>query len=168
MVRPPIFACKATGRALQLACAITAAARADTREMLLYQALRELPTVPRLLQWLPASADPGARAAATLLAVATYRFYLQQIGAAVPRRLRHPLWTALAAACSRRSYLATVDAVADSFRDALDALATRLDGPADAPAPVSAPDTRDASNPVPWQSAASSGNRAQATSADVR
>jgi hypothetical protein len=97
--------------------------------MLLYQALRELPTVPRLLQWLPASVDAGARAAATLLAVATYRFYLRQIAAAVPRRLRHPLWAALAAACSRRAYLATVDAIEDGFRDALAALASRLDAP---------------------------------------
>jgi hypothetical protein len=128
-VRPPVFACKAAGRALQLASAIAAASSDDAREMLLYQALRELPTVPRLLQWLPASVDAGARAAATLLAVATYRFYLQQIAAAVPRRLRHPLWTALAAAGSRRSYLATVDAIEDGFRDALAALAVRLDGP---------------------------------------
>jgi hypothetical protein len=128
-VRPPIFACKAAGRALQLASAIAAAGSDNAREMLLYQALRELPTVPRLLQWLPASVDAGARAAATLLAVATYRFYLQQIAAVVPRRLRHPLWAALAAAGSRRSYLATVDAIEDGFRDALAALAARLDGP---------------------------------------
>jgi hypothetical protein len=129
-VRPPDFACRAAGRALQLASAIADASSGDAREMLLYQALRELPTVPRLLQWLPASVEGGSRAAATLLAVSTYRFYLQQIAAPVPRRLRHPLGAALAAACSRRAYLATVDSIEDSFREALAVLATRLDGPA--------------------------------------
>jgi hypothetical protein len=103
--------------------------------MLLYQALQELPTVPRLLRWLPATVDAGTRAAATLLAVATYRFYLQHMtaDAAPPRGLRHPLRTALAAARSRRGYLAAITAIEDSFHDALDALARSEGGPRHAP-----------------------------------
>lgn len=128
-VRAPAFACSAAGRAIQLASALREAGTAATRDMLLYQAMQELPTVPRLLQWLPAGADAGTRAAASLLAATMYRFYLQQLDATVPRRLRHPLGAALAAAWSRRGYLATVCAIGDAVRHALDALAVRLDGP---------------------------------------
>jgi hypothetical protein len=128
-MRAPVFACNAAGRAIQLATALHNAATDDTRDMLLHQALQELPTVPRLLHWLPATVDAGTRAAATLLAVATYRFYLQHILADAPRGLRHPLRTALATARSRRGYLAAVTAIEDSFHDALDALALRCDGP---------------------------------------
>ena len=126
--RPPVFACEAAGLVLQLADQLRRAESDSTREMLLYQALRELPTVPRLLRWLPASVEAGTRAAATLLAVATYRFYLQQIGARVPSGLRHSLRAVLAAGLTRRAYLGAVAAIEDGFRDALDALATRLDG----------------------------------------
>jgi hypothetical protein len=153
-MRAPVFACNAAGRAIQLASALHGAATDDTRDMLLYQALHELPTVPRLLRWLPATVDAGTRAAAALLAVATYRFYLRHIAAAVPRGLRHPLRAALAAAASRRAYLATVTAIEDSFHDALDALALRLDGPPRAAAPLPAiassmPASR-APNAAPW------------------
>jgi hypothetical protein len=127
-VRAPAFACNAAGRAIQLASALRDAETAATRDMLLYQAMQELPTVPRLLQWLPAGVEAGTRAAASLLAATLYRFYLQQIGAAVPRRLRHPLRAALAAAWSRRAYLATVCAIGDAVHHALDAHAVRLDG----------------------------------------
>lgn len=132
-MRAPVFACNAAGRAIQLAGALQRAATDDTRDMLLYQALQELPTVPRLLHWLPATVDAGTRAATTLLAVSTYRFYLQHITAELPRGLRHPLRTALAAARSRRGYQAAITAIEDSFHDALDALALRLDGPRHAP-----------------------------------
>jgi hypothetical protein len=131
-VRAPVFACNAAGRAIQLASALRDAETDATRDMLLYQALQELPTVPRLLRWLPDTACAGTRAAAALLAVSTYRFYLQHITAEVPRRLRHPLRAALAAASSRRAYLGVVTAIEDGFHDALDALAVRLDGPAPA------------------------------------
>jgi hypothetical protein len=127
-VRAPAFACNSAGRAIQLASALRDAETTATRDMLLYQAMQELPTVPRLLQWLPAGVEAGTRAAASLLAATLYRFYLQQIGAAIPRRLRHPLRTALAAAWSRRAYLATVCAIGDAVHHALDALAVRLDG----------------------------------------
>ena len=137
-MRAPVFACNAAGRAIQLAGALQRAATDDTRDMLLYQALQELPTVPRLLHWLPATVDAGTRAAATLLAVSTYRFYLQHITAeasrAAPSRgLRHPLRTALAAARSRRGYLAAITAIEDSFHDSLDALARREGGSRHAP-----------------------------------
>ncbi len=138
-VLPPVFACEAAGRALQLAKELRDASSKDAREMLLYQALRELPTVPRLLRWLPASVEAGTRAAATLLAATTYTFYLREIAAPLPQRLRHPLRAAIAAALSRRAYLTTVAAIEDGFHDALAALATRLDGPASKAAPVVAP-----------------------------
>jgi hypothetical protein len=142
-MRAPVFACNAAGRVIQLASAMHGASTDGAREMLLYQALHELPTVPRLLRWLPAIVDAGTRAAAALLAVATYRFYLRHIAAEVPRRLRHPVRAALAAAWSRRAYLATVTAIEDGFHDALDALARSGGGPPRAPAAL--PDVAPAS-----------------------
>jgi hypothetical protein len=129
-VRAPGFACNAAGRALRLAGEVRRAPRGDDRDMQLYQAVQALPTVPRLLRWIPASVEGGTRAAAALIAATTYRFYLRELGAAVPRRLRHPLRAALAAAWSRRAYCAAVDAIEDGLRDALDAYAARLEGAA--------------------------------------
>ena len=126
-IRPPGFACTAAGRALHLADAVRRAETAAARDGLLYQALQALPTVPRLLRWLPETVEAGTRAAAALLAATTYRFYLRELAAAVPRRLRHPLRAALAAALSRRAYLAVVDAIEDGVHDALEALAARVD-----------------------------------------
>lgn len=131
---PPLAACQAAGRALQLANDLRDAETARARDVLLYQALPELPIVPRLLRWLPASAGPGTRAAATLVVVTTCAFYLRQIAADAPPALRRPLRAALAAACSPRAYLATVAAIEDVLREALGALGTPLDGPAIPPA----------------------------------
>jgi hypothetical protein len=116
---PPVTACRAAGRALQLANDLRDAGTAHARDLVLYQALPDLPVVPRLLRWLPRSAGPGTRAAATLIVVTTCAFYLRQIAVEVPRALRRPLLAALAAACSRRAYLATVTAIEDVLRDAL-------------------------------------------------
>jgi hypothetical protein len=121
--RPPVTACKAAGRALQLANDLRDAETAHARDVLLYQALPDLPLVPRLLRWLPPSVSPGTRAAATLVVVTTCAFYLRQIAAEVPRGLRHPLRAAIAAACSRRAYLTTVAAIEQVLRDALGAVA---------------------------------------------
>jgi hypothetical protein len=120
-MRAPGFACNAAGRALRLADEVRRA-RGDERGLVLYQAVQTLPTVPRLLRWIPASVEGGTRAAATLIAATTYRFYLRELGAEVPRRLRHPLRAALTAAWSRRAYVATVDAIEDGLHDALEGL----------------------------------------------
>lgn len=116
---PPVTACRAAGRALQLANDLRDAGTAHARDLVLYQALPDLPVVPRLLRWLPRSVGPGTRAAATLVVVTTCAFYLRQIAAEVPRALRRPLRAALAAAWSPRAYLATVAAIEDVLRDAL-------------------------------------------------
>ena len=140
-LHPPGFACTAAGRALQLADAVRRAATADARDGLLYQALQALPTVPRLLRWLPATVEAGTRAAAALIAATTYRFYLRELAAAVPRRLRHPLRAALAAALSRRAYLAVVEAIEDGVHDALELLAARVADRTQAALPVPAVST---------------------------
>lgn len=121
----PRAACRAAGRALQLANDIRDAETARAREIALYQALPELPIVPRLLRWLPAAAGAGVRAAATLVGVTTCAFYLRQLARTappIPSRLRYPIRAALAAAWSRRAYLATVDAIEQVFRTALAAV----------------------------------------------
>jgi hypothetical protein len=152
---PPLTACKAAGRALQLANDVRDAASDRARDLLLYQALAELPIVPRLLRWLPRSVGPGTRAAATLVVVTTCAFYLRQVMAQVttqvtattvevPRALRRPLRAALAAACSPRAYLATVAAIEDVLRDALGALGAPLGAHALRPAlPAETPDSVD-------------------------
>jgi hypothetical protein len=124
---PPVTACLATGRALQLANDVRDADSSRVREILLYQALPELVIVPRLLRWLPASAGRGIRAAATLLVTTTCAFYLQRIrplhaqgrDVTVPPCVRHPLRAALAAAWSQRAYATTVDAIESILREAL-------------------------------------------------
>jgi len=116
---PPAIACRAAGRALQLANDMRDAATERDRAIALYQALPELPLVPRLLRWLAAGAGRGTRAAATLVVVTTCAFYLRHIDHPVPPRLRHPIRAALAAAWSRRAYLATVAALEHVLRDAL-------------------------------------------------
>jgi len=144
---PPVTACLATGRALQLANDVRDADSPRVRELLLYQALPELAIVPRLLRWLPASAGRGIRAAATLLVTTTCAFYLQrleQVGrvhapgraaaVAVPACVRHPLRAALAAAWSPRAYATAIAAIEAVLRDALGALGAPLAGPAHRPA----------------------------------
>jgi len=124
---PPAAACRAAGRALQLAndlrdLEVDSAASTDlahTRRAMLYRALPDLVAVPCLLRWLPATASRGARAATTLLAVTTCTFYQRQLDEPLPARLRHPLRAALAAALSRRAYLATVAAIEAALRGAL-------------------------------------------------
>jgi len=153
MVRPPGFACSAAGRALQLADAMRRAEPGAERDRLLHQALPVLPTVPRLLRWLPASVEAGTRAAAALLAATTYRFYLHELVAAVPRRLRHPLRAALAAAFSRRAYLAVVAAIEDGVHDALETLAARVADRTPATAmlpPVASTVASAGASPVAW------------------
>lgn len=140
----PRAACRAAGRALQLANDLRDAPTARAREIALYQALPELPIVPHLLRWLPAGVGPGTRAAATLVVVTTCAFYLREVARPVPARLRHPIRAALSGACSPRAYLATVAAVEDVLRDALAAVAgvAALDagpGPAALPAAASDP-----------------------------
>lgn len=138
---PPRAACRAAGRALQLANDLRDAETARARDIALYQALPELPVVPRLLRWLPAGVGPGTRAAAVLVAVTTCAFYLRQVASAtarpiarpVPPRLRHPIRAALAGAWSRRGYLATVAAIEDVLRDALAAVAGVAAAPAELP-----------------------------------
>jgi len=132
---PPRAACRDAGRALQLANDLRDAETPRARLVALYQALPELPIVPRLLRWLPASAGAGARAAATLIVVTTCAFYLREVARSttassgapgvrpVPPRLRHPIRAAIAGAWSRRAYLATVDAIEGVLRDALAAVA---------------------------------------------
>jgi hypothetical protein len=127
---PPVTACLATGRALQLANDVRDAGSSRVREILLYQALPELAIVPRLLRWLPASAGRGIRAAATLLVTTTCAFYLQRIrplhaqgrDVAAPACVRHPLRAALAAASSARCYTTTVATIEAVLREALYAL----------------------------------------------
>jgi len=123
----PRAACRAAGRALQLANDIRDAETARAREVALYQALPELPIVPHLLRWLPAAVGAGVRAAATLVVVTTCAFYLRQLEGtargAVPRCLRHPIRAALAAVWSRRVYFTTVDEIESVFRAALAAVA---------------------------------------------
>jgi hypothetical protein len=145
---PPRAACRAAGRALQLANDARDAPTVRARAVALYQALPELPIVPRLLRWLVACAGPGTRAAAALVGVTTCAFYLRQVAAMGPAAppppapLRHPIRAALAAAWSPRAYLAAVAAIEDVLRDALAAVAgvAALDAGPDLAAPLAAAD----------------------------
>lgn len=140
-VHPPSFACTAWGRAEYLADQLRDAPAGREWDALLGVALRELPTMSRLLRWLPADVDGGTRAAAILLALATYRYYLHDLAlgdskaAGTPplRVLHSPLRAALSAAWSRRGYLATVAAIEDRvLEDRLQAsAAARAHGRAD-------------------------------------
>ncbi len=111
----PLVACRAAGRALQIANDMRDAEidhdprdAPRVRAALLYRSLPELPQVPRLLRWLPAGAGRGTRAAATLLAVTTCAFFLRQIGIEPRRPFRWPILAALTAALSPEAYEATV------------------------------------------------------------
>lgn len=136
--RVPIAACKAAGRGLRFARFLDGSG-AD-RDVVLDRALPALAFVPRLWRWLPATTAAGVRAAATLATLTALPLSIRAFGVAVPRRLRHPLRAALGAAWSRRSFLATADALDALLHATRRALAERLDGPAvpaapDAPVP---------------------------------
>jgi hypothetical protein len=135
--RVPLAACKAAGRGLRFARFLDGSG-AD-RDVVLDRALPALAFVPRLWRWLPTT-DAGVRAAATFATLSALPLSVRAFGVAVPRRLRHPLRAALAAAWSRRSFLATADALEALLQATRRALVERLDGPAvptvaDAPAP---------------------------------
>jgi len=120
IVRSPDMACRAAGHALQLANEPGHGRTAKLRAQAGYRALAELPTLSWLLRWLPASVGPGTRAAATLFVAATCAATLGRIPAAIPRRMRYPLLAALAAAWSRRGYLATVSMIEDAMEAAIE------------------------------------------------
>jgi len=130
VVRPPIAACRAAGRVIPLANELRVAPSDAMRDVVLDRALPALAFVPRLLRWLPASIGPGTRAAMTLLVTTIYPFGHPALASETPRRLRHPLRAALAAACSRRAYLTTAMAIEEVIHDARAGVVTRLDGPA--------------------------------------
>lgn len=124
--RAPLAACKAAGRGLRFARYLDGSG-AD-RDVVLDRALPALAFVPRLFRWLPVTTDAGVRAAATYATLTALPLSTRAFGVAVPRRLRHPLRAALASAWSRRSFLATADAL-DAMLDATRrALVERLDG----------------------------------------
>lgn len=125
IVRSPDAACRAAGRALQLANEPGHGGTAKLRAQAGYRALAELPTLSWLLRWLPASVGPGTRAAATLFVATTCAATLGRTPTAIPRRMRYPLLAALAAAWSRRGYLATVSVIEDAMDNAI---ADAIDG----------------------------------------
>ncbi len=125
--RAPLAACKAAGRGLRFAGYLDGSG-AD-RDVVLDRALPALAFVPRLFRWLPSTTDAGVRAAATYATLTALPLSTRAFGVAVPRRLRHPLRAALAAAWSRRSFLATADALDAMLHATRRALVERLDGP---------------------------------------
>jgi hypothetical protein len=127
-VRPPITACKAAGGVITLRRALRAAPGTRQREAVLDHALPALAFVPRLMRWLPVRLGPGTRAAVTMLVTALYPFTRPELASTSSRRLRHPLRAALAAACSRRAYLATATAIEDVLHDARTHLMATRDG----------------------------------------
>jgi hypothetical protein len=135
--RAPLAACKAAGRGLRFARYLDGSG-AD-RDVVLDRALPALAFVPRLWRWLPATTDAGVRAAATYATLTAMPLSAHAFGVAPPRRLRHPLRAALAAAWSRRSFLATADALDAMLHATRRALVERLDGPAVATAPLAVP-----------------------------
>jgi hypothetical protein len=135
-VRTPIAACKAAGRGLRFAHYLDGSG-AD-RDVVLDRALPALAFVPRLWRWLPAT-DAGVRAAATYATLTALPLSARAFGVAMPRRLRHPLRAALAAAWSQRSFLATADALDAMLHATRRALGERLDGPAVATVPSAVP-----------------------------
>jgi hypothetical protein len=134
-VRAPLAACKAAGRGLRFARYLDGGA---DRDVVLDRALPALAFVPRLWRWLPATTDAGIRAAATYATLTALPLASRAFGAA-PRRLRHPLRAALAAAWSRRSFLATADALDATLRGIRRTLGARLEAPAGAAAPGALP-----------------------------
>src|SRR4051812_34841647 len=134
-VRAPLAACKAAGRGLRFARYLDGGA---DRDVVLDRALPALTFVPRLWRWLPATTDAGVRAAATYATLTALPLSSRAFGVALPRRLRHPLRAALAAAWSRRSFLATADALDALLHATRRARVERLDRPA-ATAPSSGP-----------------------------
>jgi hypothetical protein len=125
--RAPLAACKAAGRGLRFARYLDGGA---DRDVVLDRALPALAFVPRLFRWLPVIADPGVRAAAVFATLTALPLSARAFGVAQPRRLRHPLRAALAAAWSRRSFLATADALEAMLQATRRALAERLHAPA--------------------------------------
>lgn len=132
-VRAPLAACKAAGRGLRFARYLDGGA---DRDVVLDRALPALAFVPRLWRWLPATTDAGIRAAATYATLVALPLASRAFAVA-PRRLRHPLRAALAAAWSRRSFLATADAIDATLRAIRRTLGERLAGPPGAHATVS-------------------------------
>jgi hypothetical protein len=128
IVRPPIAACEAAGRVIPLARQLRRAPNAQARDVALDRALPALAFVPRLMRWLPVALGPGTRAAMTLLATTIYPFARLELTSVPPRRLRHPLRAALAAACSRQAYLATATAIEDVLHEARAGMVSRLAG----------------------------------------
>ncbi len=127
-VRPPIAACKAAGRVIGLRSDLRSLRATRQREAALYHALPALAFVPRLLRWLPVRLGPGRRAALAMLVTTIYPFTRPELASTASYRLRHPMRIALAAACSRRAYLATAAAIEDVLADAGIHLAARRDG----------------------------------------
>ena len=132
-VRPPDVACRAAGRALQLADDLRHAETAERRAWLVSRTLPAASEVTRLARWLPAWVGPGTRAAAALLVVTSCAALLREAGVAVPRRLHGPIRAALAAAASHHAYLAAATAIDGAIRAALAARPGLLDGPAIVP-----------------------------------
>ncbi|HEY0189954.1 MAG TPA: hypothetical protein VGC42_02455 [Kofleriaceae bacterium] len=107
-VRPPDTTCRAVGRAFELIATLDAGAATAHRDRLRARATSELAHVPRLARWLPGRVGGGTRAAAALLITSECARLLRASAAGALPRLR-PLRAALAAARSRKAYLATVD-----------------------------------------------------------
>lgn len=137
--RPPVAACRAAGRALQFGRDRDLAVTAHERDLLLDRALPALAFVPRLLRWVPAAAGAGTRAAAALAILTAFPLSPDALTVAMPRRLRHPLRAALAAAGSPRAMLGVADAIDAALHEARRALFERLDGPVVAPVPPAVP-----------------------------
>lgn len=125
--RAPLAACKAAGRGLRFARYLDGSG-AD-RDVVLERALPALAFVPRLWRWLPVTADAGVRAAVTYATLTALPMSARAFGVALPGRLRHPLRAALAAVWSRRSFLATAEALDAMLRATRRALVARSDGP---------------------------------------
>jgi hypothetical protein len=129
--RAPLAACKAAGRGLRFARYLDGSG-AD-RDVVLDRALPALAFVPRLWRWLPVTTAAGVRAAVTFATLTALPLSARAFGVALSRRLRHPLRAALAAAWSRRSFLATADALDAMLHATRRALVGRVDGLAVAP-----------------------------------
>jgi hypothetical protein len=138
-VRPPDAACRATGRALQLADDLRTAESAERRSWLVSRTLPATSEVVRLARWLPASVGPGTRAAAALLVATSCAALLREAGVA-PRHLHRPLRAAWAAAWSHGAYLAGAAAIDGAIHAALAAHPSLLDQPAIVPVRPAAPD----------------------------
>lgn len=138
-VRPPDAACRAAGRALQLADDLRDAETPERRSWLVSRALPAASEVSRLARWLPASVGPGPRAAAAMLVVTACAALLKEADVAIPGRLHRPMRAALAAAGSHGGYLAAATAVDRAIREALAVRPTLLDAPAIVPRRAATP-----------------------------